>query len=324
MRSLRSFITSLVLLVAGPAVALGAVHNVTVQNFSFVPQDITVQQGDTIQWNWASGTHTVTNGTNPSATGAGTLFDAPMDSDNIVFSWNVTVEPGVLDYHCGPHWFAGMTGTITVEPAAPTAARYEVIVRDFEFDPDLIGIASGDTVCWIWESGSHTTTSGSSSDPQHNPGALWSSPINSTTTEFCYVFDSPGLYNYFCIPHESLGMNGAVAVDEPTTGLPPDDPDAGARLLAPFPNPSTKVHNMRLVLEHEALVRMEVFDLQGRRVYSAPDRALPAGNSMLRWSGETRSGETAGPGMYLVRVRAGEQTLLAKVFRAATSPSHHH
>ena len=81
---------------------------------------------------------------------------------------------------------------------------------------------------------------------------------------------------------------------------------------------------MRLVLDVKAPVALDIYDIQGRNVYSEPERILPQGDNMLRWVGETKQGTPAGPGMYLVRVQVGSKTLLAKLFRAASSHEHHH
>ncbi len=94
------------------------------------------------------------------------------------------------------------------------ATTHEVIVRDFEFDPAHITIAAGDTVLWIWESGTHTVTSGVDCVPD----GLFHSPIDSETPEFAYTFADPGFYPYFCVPHCLFFMTGSVTVESAGTG----------------------------------------------------------------------------------------------------------
>jgi hypothetical protein len=35
---------------------------------------------------------------------------------------------------------------------------------------------------------------------------------------FSVTFDTPGVYDYFCVPHEQAGMVGRIIVDAPDTG----------------------------------------------------------------------------------------------------------
>jgi len=80
---------------------------------AFEPADIVVSPGDTIEWRYATGVHTVTSGASctPDA-----RFDMLLDSDNAVVFYTVPAEEpgGVIPYYCTPHCGLGMVGTITV------------------------------------------------------------------------------------------------------------------------------------------------------------------------------------------------------------------
>lgn len=110
-------ILSVCLLVALASAAGAAVHVVNQINNTFVPNDITIDVGDTVQWVHSSGSHTVTNGTGPTDPLVGTLFDALLTTGT--FSYVFTV-PGDVPYFCRPHVSLGMTGIVRVNP--PTAA----------------------------------------------------------------------------------------------------------------------------------------------------------------------------------------------------------
>lgn len=56
--------------------------SVSVINFRFVPNNIVIELGDTVQWVWGSGTHTVTSGTGSTAPDVGALFDVPSNRSN--------------------------------------------------------------------------------------------------------------------------------------------------------------------------------------------------------------------------------------------------
>lgn len=110
---------------------------------------------------------------------------------------------------------------LSLVPALATAAVHQVDQVNTTFQPDDITIQVGDTVNWVWSAGSHTVTSGSgASDP--TVGQLFDAPLNSTSTSFSHVFGAEGTFDYFCRPHEGLGMTGVVrvvAAPEPVPSL---------------------------------------------------------------------------------------------------------
>ncbi len=100
-----------------PAVSAD-LHVVQQVGISFTPQNIIVLAGDTVRWEWTSGSHTVTNGTGFLDPQAGTLFDTTINAGNPVFEYTFN-DPGIFDYFCRPHEQFGMTGRVLVD--APTA-----------------------------------------------------------------------------------------------------------------------------------------------------------------------------------------------------------
>ena len=83
-------------------------------NFFFSPANLTVEEGDTVQWiNTSSSYHTTTSGTGCSPDG---LWDSGLiaPGGDFILQFNNT---GTYPYYCTPHCGLGMTGTITVNPA---------------------------------------------------------------------------------------------------------------------------------------------------------------------------------------------------------------
>jgi plastocyanin len=79
------------------------------------------------------------------------------------------------------------------------------------FDPDEITIVVGDTIRFVATSGDHTVTSGTGAqDP--NSGRLFNADLPEGD-EFRHVFNTPGTFDYYCIPHEADGMVGTVTVE---------------------------------------------------------------------------------------------------------------
>ena len=93
-------------------------HHVVQVGLTFDPADVVVTSGDTIEWHWTDGVHTVTSG--PPCTPDG-RFNEPLDSANQVITYTVPLdEPGgVIPYFCIPHCLVDMTGTITVRGPLP-------------------------------------------------------------------------------------------------------------------------------------------------------------------------------------------------------------
>ncbi len=78
----------------------------------------------------------------------------------------------------------------------------------------------------------------------------------------------------------------------------------GALTLAlghPTPNPSRGVTHIDFSLPQAGAVRLEVFDLSGRRVWSQ-EGSLPAGMYSRTWNGRGNDGGPAGGGLYFVRL----------------------
>jgi plastocyanin len=135
-------------------------------------------------------------------------------------------------------------GTPTPEPtptasptASPTSEPADATVELREgrrFDPQGIAIMPGETIEWINGSDlSHTVTA--SVDGIPDAGAYFASGGFDTETAaredwegdregeiapgetFRHTFETRGVYEYFCIPHENDGMFGVVEVGNPTT-----------------------------------------------------------------------------------------------------------
>ncbi|GGX62930.1 cupredoxin domain-containing protein [Streptomyces hiroshimensis] len=101
---------SLGALMAGPTAADSkslVARTVSMVNFRFVPQTLTVNVGDTVTWvNDSGSTHTTTSDTPRWDFTVGPGQSSPPVSFN---------TPGTFPYHCTPHAGLGMTGTITVQ-----------------------------------------------------------------------------------------------------------------------------------------------------------------------------------------------------------------
>jgi len=88
------------------------------------------------------------------------------------------------------------------------AVTQNVNVQNHVFAPASFTINLGDTIRWMWVSGTHTTTS-----VTIPAGAVtWNRNITSTSTTYIYVPSKAGTYNYKCTPHAAMGMVASFMV----------------------------------------------------------------------------------------------------------------
>ena len=60
-------------------------------------------------------------------------------------------------------------------------------------------------------------------------------------------------------------------------------------------------------------VRLDLFDLQGRRVRSLTDRELPKGATLIPWDGRDAGGQAVGRGLYFARLVTRSETRVVKL-----------
>lgn len=75
------------------------------------------------------------------------------------------------------------------------------------FTPSTVTISVGTTVRWTNNDGvDHTVT-----PDGHNEWQRWETGSSGETFE--HTFNTPGTYDYFCEPHQGLGMTGTITVE---------------------------------------------------------------------------------------------------------------
>jgi flagellar hook assembly protein FlgD len=85
------------------------------------------------------------------------------------------------------------------------------------------------------------------------------------------------------------------------TGVPPVEATS-VRLAPPSPNPSSRLTEFAFTVSRDGLVRLEVFDLKGRRVSTIVNGWRPSGAAHASWDGLRDDGTIAAAGVYFVRL----------------------
>lgn len=104
--------------------------------------------------------------------------------------------------------------------AAPTGTMHRVQVGpsgQFVFSPSSLTIRAGDSVTWVWNSNTHTVTSGAgcAADGKfcdQSDSACDSTTILNTGAMYTHTFPTAGTFPYFCQVHCTLGMTGTIVV----------------------------------------------------------------------------------------------------------------
>jgi len=150
--------------------------------------------------------------------GAGTPESTPVDEETPTARTGTTGEPTPRQ---GGQTDGGDESTVAMVAEG----------SDYYFDPIGLFVESGKTVIWRNESGSHSSTAYVPDNPQAEVRRIpegaegWNS--ETTTDEGAtstHTFETTGTYDYYCIPHKTLGMVGRIVVGEPS-GLEGDPPD---------------------------------------------------------------------------------------------------
>ncbi|HEY6867069.1 MAG TPA: FlgD immunoglobulin-like domain containing protein, partial [Candidatus Eisenbacteria bacterium] len=97
-----------------------------------------------------------------------------------------------------------------------------------------------------------------------------------------------------------LYLTAAETIDPLGGGIDPDPIRLHFRLLSS--SVFGRASAFLIDLPHPARVRLDVYDLQGRRVRNLADRELPAGANVLPWDGRDANGAAAERGLYFARL----------------------
>lgn len=128
------------------ASARAAVHDVAVGDGGavFVPDDITIELGDTVRWTWVSGVHDTT-----SAAGQAESW-ASATTSTVGFTFDHTfTNVGDFGYYCTVHGFdngdgtgGGMAGVVRVaEAPVPAASTWGLVAMT------LVLLTGGTVIC---------------------------------------------------------------------------------------------------------------------------------------------------------------------------------
>lgn len=130
------------------------------------------------------------------------------------------------------------------------------------FDPVGLYVEPGTSVRFEIEAGSHSATAYQNRIPSE------ATPFDSGTMAeggFEHTFETPGTYDYYCIPHKSMGMVGRIVVGEP----------GGPAEATPIPDGD--VPNSEMIIEQGPIGIAEFDESDG----DAPGGMMDSGPEMM-------------------------------------------
>jgi len=131
---------------------------------------------------------------------------------------------------------------------------------------------------------------------------------------------SPGMREELTdVDLRAFGLIGWEVATEPHE--PPDPPDGTPpdrfAITKVYPNPFNPQVNVEFTVEFSvpvaAEVRLDVFDLRGRKVAQVGPFVYPTGLNVINWNGTTMGGGRVGSGVYFLRLVTGLGTEIRKV-----------
>jgi hypothetical protein len=121
-----------------------------------------------------------------------------------------------------------------------------------------------------------------------------------------FLVGPDGSLYYMCQYDSSLfGPTGTIQRIRHLGPPPPlavDDATLGRIYFAGMPNPFSGRTELAFRLPQSTHVRLELYDVQGRRVRRLMDGTGIAGENRVAWDGRDTGGRALGPGVYLARL----------------------
>jgi hypothetical protein len=123
-------------------------------------------------------------------------------------------------------------------------------------------------------------------------------------TAIIWQDERDGSYELYSLIHESDALSDAASLDP-----------SRLTTISFAPNPFSDNGEFVLDLPSEQRVRIQVFDLSGRRVCLLQDAVLSAGSHRVGWNARDDQGGHVGSGVYFYRLETGGITKTGRVVR---------
>jgi hypothetical protein len=132
-------------------------------------------------------------------------------------------------------------------------------------------------------------------------------------TSLLHAWSQPAFYKLAAVDIHGNRSPYALASTPGTVDAPAAEVPAFLWLAPASPNPTPRGAAIRFGLPRADQVSLELFDTAGRRLRVLADAALEPGEHVLLWNGLDDGGRRVHPGLVLIRLRAGGETITGRV-----------
>jgi plastocyanin len=174
------------------------------------------------------------------------------------------------------------------------------------FKPSALNVHVGDTIVWIGSYAFHQiqSTSIPAGAPTFGPTV-----VSASTQPLTYVVTVPGVFNYQCNIHFSMGMIGSftaatAGVDEPVS-------NDQATLGINYPNPFTGITILRYTVNHTSQIDLKIFDLNGKVLAQVVNKYQPADSYEVPFDASNLPN-----GTYICELKCGDAILTRRIILA--------
>ena len=182
------------------------------------------------------------------------------------------------------------------------AANHTITATDFQFTPDTMTIAAGDTITWLWEAGIHTTTA----NGIPAGAAQWNALLDSAHTSFSYVATVPGVYHYISVP-DLPAMTGTFTIPGAVVGIA--DVNLSPFIFDLVSNLVSNEFAISYTMYSTASVEVALYNISGMHLQTFMKETVPAGKHQAAFS----LSETYPAGMYFVRMQTGAMAVTRRL-----------
>jgi len=84
-------------------------------------------------------------------------------------------------------------------------------------------------------------------------------------------------------------------------------------LLQNYPNPFNPSTTIEYIIPNNSFVSLEIYNITGREIRTLVNTQQSVGTNVVVWDGKNRQGNTAASGMYLYRIKAGNNIAVKKM-----------
>tara|TARA_B100000315_G_C14574219_1_gene587149 strand:+ start:517 stop:1131 length:615 start_codon:yes stop_codon:yes gene_type:complete len=182
------------------------------------------------------------------------------------------------------------------------ATVFDVEISGFTFLPNVLEVQVGDTVKWTNnDSSPHTATALDDS---------WDTGTLNQGESFMIQFGMEGSFDYDCTFHSSMTGTITVAameIDQPNTLT------ESFQLHPNYPNPFNPSTRITFSTDNIVDVFLTVYSVSGLKVKELGYGSYMQGTHTVSWNGRDEKNRSVSTGVYILKVKAGEQVLTRKM-----------